>query len=92
MDSWLSGIGIILTFVGTIFIAWYDVFAKFRGESHGIIVPIGGVGKSWKLAAFIAWEKNRDRAMRTGLALIVIGTIFGIVGLWFAHSNGIGSI
>lgn len=63
-------------------VAWYDIFAKFEGQSHATVVPFGGIGKSWKLEAFVKWERKRERAMRAGLALIMLGTVLGVVALW----------
>lgn len=45
MSLYLSGSGIILVLIGAWFVA-YEVVSKFRGETHGAVTPMGGMGKS----------------------------------------------
>ena len=80
MGVWLSGGGIVLVLIGAWFVA-YEVVAKFRGDTHGAITPLGGIGKVSKLAAFVKWEHKRNRAMWVGLACITIGSFLQLAGL-----------
>lgn len=82
MGMWLSGIGISLVLIGAWFVA-YEVVRKFEGDTHGAIAPTGGSVHSWKLASFKSWEKRRNKAMWIGLALITIGSLLQISGLFF---------
>ncbi len=81
MGVYLSGIGIVFVLIGAWCVA-YEVVAKFRGETHGVGVPFGGIGKVRKLGTFIAWEKKRNAAMWTGLGFITIGSFLQLAGLF----------
>ena len=81
MKALAAGIGLLLSLLGAVLIAWFDAFAKFDGQSHITIVPLGGIGSTHKTAAFEQWERKRERATRCGLALIAFGTAFGIFAL-----------
>ena len=66
--------------IGAWFVA-YEVVAKFHGQTHGAIVPYGGIGKVEKLGIFKAWEQKRNSDMWVGLGCITLGSILQLAGL-----------
>ena len=80
MSVWLSGSGIVLVLIGAWLVA-YEVVAKFHGETHGVNVPYGGIGKVQKLGIFVTWEKKRNAAMWLGLGCITLGSLLQLAGL-----------
>ncbi len=81
MSVYLSAAGIIMVLIGAWFVA-YEVVAKFKGETHGAITPLGGIGTVSKLGAFIAWERKRNIAMWVGLGFITTGSLLQVAGLF----------
>ena len=76
-----TGIGIVLTFVGAVVIAWFDAFAKFDGQPFRTNVPMAGIGHTHKTPEFQRWERKRERAVKVGLALAALGTAIGLFAL-----------
>ena len=79
---WLSAAGILLVMVGAWFVA-YEVVRKFEGTTHGMVTPMGGIGHTWKLAAFVSWEAEKNKAMWLGLILITLGSLAQLAGLFY---------
>jgi hypothetical protein len=73
--------GIVLVLLGSWCVA-YEVVNRFRGASHDISTGWGGTGKAEKSASYTAWESRRNVVMWIGLALISIGSLLQLWGLF----------
>jgi len=81
IGTWLSGIGILGTLIGSWLVA-YEVVNKFTGASYSTSNGWGGIGGSTnKTEVFIQWEDRRNFFMWIGLAFITVGSLLQLVGL-----------
>lgn len=82
-STWLSGLGIVATLVGSWLVA-YEIVKKFTGVSHTVSTGWGGAGSAKKTEIFTQWEDKRNRAMWSGLAFITFGSALQLAGLFWS--------
>jgi hypothetical protein len=81
MERCIAAAGIVLVMLGSYFVA-YEVVRKFTGQSHIVHVAFGGPGRPEKTPVYLAWEARRSKFMWIGLALITLGSVLQLVGLF----------
>lgn len=80
MSEYLTAGGIVFVLIGAWLVA-FEVVAKFEGQTHGGIAPLGGIVKIDKLGGYKRWESKRNIAMWAGLACITLGSFMQLAGL-----------
>jgi hypothetical protein len=73
-------LGILIILIGTLLVAYYEVFKRFKGEQFQRTPTVyGSSPPPEKTKEFIDWERRRSKVMRTGIFFLIIGSLLQIV-------------